>query len=106
MTKCPFRIVDEINQGMDPVNERKVYLQLVQAACRPGTPQCFLMTPKLLPGLPFTSDVQTLQIWNGTTIRQCAQSYKKVGRLQTSLSGGGCGGSSATGCRELQAFDV
>lgn len=77
VTKCPFRIVDEINQGMDPVNERKVYLQLVQAACRPGTPQCFLMTPKLLPGLPFTSDVQTLQIWNGTTIRQCAQSYKK-----------------------------
>ena len=75
---------------MDPVNERKVYLQLVQAACRPGTPQCFLMTPKLLPGLPFTSDVQTLQIWNGTTIRQCAQSYKKVGRFQTSLSGGGC----------------
>ena len=81
--------MDEINQGMDPVNERKVYLQLVQAACCPGTPQCFLMTPKLLPGLPFTSDVQTLQIWNGTTIRQCARSYTKVGRLQTSRLGTG-----------------
>ena len=23
-TKCPFRVVDEINQGMDAVNERKV----------------------------------------------------------------------------------
>jgi hypothetical protein len=30
----PFRVVDEINQGMDPVNERKVFVQLVHAACR------------------------------------------------------------------------
>ena len=34
VTACPFRVVDEINQGMDPVNERKVFLQLVEAACR------------------------------------------------------------------------
>lgn len=24
VTQTPFRVVDEINQGMDPVNERKV----------------------------------------------------------------------------------
>ncbi len=34
VTVTPFRVVDEINQGMDPVNERKVFTQLVQASCR------------------------------------------------------------------------
>eukprot|EP00879_Flechtneria_rotunda_P030740 GHRR01033413.1.p1 GENE.GHRR01033413.1~~GHRR01033413.1.p1 ORF type:complete len:1070 (+),score=417.49 GHRR01033413.1:424-3210(+) len=54
VTVTPFRVVDEINQGMDPVNERKVFTQLVEASCKEGTPQCFLLTPKLLPDLPFT----------------------------------------------------
>lgn len=54
VTVTPFRVVDEINQGMDPVNERKVFMQLVDASCQEGTPQCFLLTPKLLPDLPFT----------------------------------------------------
>ncbi len=54
MTVTPFRVVDEINQGMDPLNERKVFTQLVEASCQEGTPQCFLLTPKLLPDLPFT----------------------------------------------------
>jgi hypothetical protein len=47
-------VVDEINQGMDSANERKVFEQLVVASCKEGTPQCFLLTPKLLPDLPFT----------------------------------------------------
>lgn len=54
VTVTPFRVVDEINQGMDPINERKVFMQLVEASCQEGTPQCFLLTPKLLPDLPFT----------------------------------------------------
>lgn len=54
VTVTPFRVVDEINQGMDPINERKVFMQLVEASCQQGTPQCFLLTPKLLPDLPFT----------------------------------------------------
>lgn len=54
VTVTPFRVVDEINQGMDPANERKVFEQLVVASCKEGTPQCFLLTPKLLPDLPFT----------------------------------------------------
>ncbi|KAJ6755138.1 STRUCTURAL MAINTENANCE OF CHROMOSOMES PROTEIN 5 [Salix purpurea] len=49
LTNCPFRVVDEINQGMDPTNERKMFQQLVRAASQPNTPQCFLLTPKLLP---------------------------------------------------------
>jgi hypothetical protein len=65
VTVTPFRVVDEINQGMDPVNERKVFRLLVEASTQPGTPQCFLLTPKLLPGLPFGPDVTVLSIFNG-----------------------------------------
>lgn len=78
VTVCPFRVVDEINQGMDPINERKVFMQLVESACRPGTPQCFLLTPKLLPALPFTAAVQVLQIWNGPTIKQVVGSFDQA----------------------------
>ena len=32
VTDAPFRIVDEINQGMDPVNEEKIFSHIVQAS--------------------------------------------------------------------------
>ena len=32
VTVCPFRVVDEINQGMDQYNERKIFMELVKAA--------------------------------------------------------------------------
>jgi len=38
---------------MDPQNERAVFQQIVEAACRPGLPQYFLVTPKLLTGLEY-----------------------------------------------------
>ncbi|CAI7801899.1 unnamed protein product [Closterium sp. NIES-54] len=53
LTRCPFRVVDEINQGMDPTNERNMFQQLVRAATHHHTPQCFLLTPKLLPDLDY-----------------------------------------------------
>jgi structural maintenance of chromosomes protein 5 len=31
---APFRVVDEINQGMDPRNERLVHSRIVNAACK------------------------------------------------------------------------
>ncbi|WIA31719.1 hypothetical protein OEZ86_002595 [Tetradesmus obliquus] len=65
VTVTPFRVVDEINQGMDPANERKVFTQLVKASCQAGTPQCFLLTPKLLPDLHYTEDITILNIFNG-----------------------------------------
>eukprot|EP00775_Hariotina_reticulata_P010125 gene10125-10283_t len=65
-----FLIALQINQGMDPINERKVFNQLVEAACQEGTPQCFLLTPKLLPDLPFTQDITVLNIFNGAMIDQ------------------------------------
>jgi chromosome segregation ATPase len=39
LAKAPFRVVDEINQGMDPRNERLVHGRMVAAACRPDTSQ-------------------------------------------------------------------
>ena len=53
LTPCPFRVVDEINQGMDPTYERKVFGQVVAAASRPRTAQYFLATPKLLRRLEY-----------------------------------------------------
>jgi chromosome segregation ATPase len=48
LSKSPFRVVDEINQGMDPRNERLVHGQLVESACSTGKTQYFLITPKLV----------------------------------------------------------
>lgn len=39
LAKSPFRVVDEINQGMDPRNERMIHEQIVKGASRPGTAQ-------------------------------------------------------------------
>eukprot|EP00252_Welwitschia_mirabilis_P000893 TRINITY_DN10890_c0_g1_i1.p1 TRINITY_DN10890_c0_g1~~TRINITY_DN10890_c0_g1_i1.p1 ORF type:complete len:1092 (-),score=272.58 TRINITY_DN10890_c0_g1_i1:474-3749(-) len=70
LTHCPFRVVDEINQGMDPINERKMFQQLVRAASQPNTPQCFLLTPKLLPELEYSEDCSILNIMNGPWIEK------------------------------------
>jgi structural maintenance of chromosomes protein 5 len=53
MAKAPFRVVDEINQGMDPRNERMVHERMVDIACQEHTSQYFLITPKLLNGLKY-----------------------------------------------------
>ncbi|KAK4488605.1 hypothetical protein RD792_004371 [Penstemon davidsonii] len=68
LTHCPFRVVDEINQGMDPINERKMFQQLVRAASQPNTPQCFLLTPKLLPNLEYSDACSILNVMNGPWI--------------------------------------
>ncbi len=47
ITKVPFRCVDEINQGMDPKNERKIFEMLVKLTCREGQSQYFFITPKV-----------------------------------------------------------
>ncbi|XP_057807772.1 structural maintenance of chromosomes protein 5 [Salvia miltiorrhiza] len=70
LTNCPFRVVDEINQGMDPINERKMFQQLVRAASKPNTPQCFLLTPKLLPDLEYSDACSILTVMNGPWIEQ------------------------------------
>ncbi|XP_053668362.1 structural maintenance of chromosomes protein 5 [Anopheles marshallii] len=68
MTQVPFRCVDEINQGMDPTNERKVFNMLVDETCREGQSQYFFVTPKLLPRLKYSDKMNVLLVHNGKYI--------------------------------------
>ncbi|ORY46464.1 P-loop containing nucleoside triphosphate hydrolase protein [Rhizoclosmatium globosum] len=65
LSVAPFRVVDEINQGMDPRNERAVHTQMVHVACQPKSSQYFLITPKLLPDLEYHEKMKVLTIFNG-----------------------------------------
>lgn len=65
MARSPFRVVDEINQGMDPRNERMVHERMVEIACREHTSQYFLITPKLLTGLRYDERMRVLCIASG-----------------------------------------
>lgn len=72
LTPAPFRLVDEINQGMDSINERKVYDLLMRSTSRPGTPQYFLLTPKLLKDMEYSVGTTVLCVMNSP----CAPSHK------------------------------
>lgn len=84
LSASPFRVVDEINQGMDPRNERMVHERLVDIACAHTTTansttasnddesvggggggQYFLITPKLLSGLVYKPGMRVLCIVSG-----------------------------------------
>ncbi|KAI9725766.1 MAG: Structural maintenance of chromosomes protein 5 [Chrysothrix sp. TS-e1954] len=82
LSRAPFRVVDEINQGMDPRNERIVHERLVDLACgvqtdgreeqlvsdddaAGGSSQYFLITPKLLDGLKYVPGMKVLNIVSG-----------------------------------------
>ncbi|RMZ71017.1 structural maintenance of chromosomes 5 smc5 [Pyrenophora seminiperda CCB06] len=92
LAQSPFRVVDEINQGMDPRNERMVHERMVDIACQERTSQYFLITPKLLTGLKFhpkmkvhiinsgehVPDSSTLQgDWNLSTMAKDALKARK-----------------------------
>ncbi|CAG0886154.1 unnamed protein product [Cyprideis torosa] len=57
LTEVPFRFVDEINQGMDAFNERKVFEVMSRIACRENCSQYFVLTPKLLPDLKLPAEL-------------------------------------------------
>ncbi|KAK6436245.1 Structural maintenance of chromosomes protein 5 [Oleoguttula sp. CCFEE 5521] len=66
LARAPFRVVDEINQGMDPRNERLVHSRMVSIACgQEGGSQYFLITPKLLAGLEYHRDMKVHCIASG-----------------------------------------
>jgi len=65
LARSPFRVVDEINQGMDPRNERMVHERMVEIACKEHTSQYFLITPKLLTGLRYDRRMKVLCIASG-----------------------------------------
>lgn len=66
LTNSPFRVVDEINQGMDARNERLVHALIVEGACSEGnSSQYFLITPKLLTDLKYHSNMSVHCIMAG-----------------------------------------
>ncbi|KAK6456555.1 structural maintenance of chromosomes protein [Scheffersomyces xylosifermentans] len=68
LTDSPFRVVDEINQGMDPKNEKMAHRYLVHTACQNNKSQYFLVTPKLLTGLYYHPDMVVHCIYTGPLI--------------------------------------
>lgn len=87
MAQSPFRVVDEINQGMDPRNERMVHERMVEIACREHTSQYFLITPKLLTGLRYDPKMRVLCIASGEhmpkdgtklNFRRCLKIQKRI----------------------------
>ncbi|TVY83050.1 Structural maintenance of chromosomes protein [Lachnellula suecica] len=75
LARAPFRVVDEINQGMDPRNERMVHERMVEIACKEHTSQYFLITPKLLTGLRYDKKMKVLCIASG---EHMPDNYKKL----------------------------
>lgn len=66
LSKSPFRVVDEINQGMDANNERKVHGLIVDTATTAqNRSQYFLITPKLLTDLSYHENMHVLCVYNG-----------------------------------------
>ncbi|MEN2495356.1 MAG: Structural maintenance of chromosomes protein 5 [Marteilia pararefringens] len=63
ITTVPFRCLDEINQGMDPVNERKIFNMIVNNTCENSNSQYFLLTPKLLKGLNYHENLSIISIF-------------------------------------------
>ena len=91
LSASPFRVVDEINQGMDPRNERMVHERMVDIACGQADGdsggQYFLITPKLLNGLVYKKSMKVLCIasgeympedYNKLDFRRCVRVRKRV----------------------------
>ncbi|XP_041971586.1 structural maintenance of chromosomes protein 5 [Aricia agestis] len=73
LASVPFRLVDEINQGMDPINERKMFELLVKVTTENENSQYFLLTPKLLANLEYNEKIMVHTVMNGRQI----MNYKK-----------------------------
>lgn len=90
MAQAPFRVVDEINQGMDPRNERMVHERMVEVACREHTSQYFLITPKLLSGLRYDERMRVHTIVSGEHVDEDGtekMDFAKFVKIQKALKG-------------------
>ncbi|KAL6942029.1 hypothetical protein ACO0QE_003193 [Hanseniaspora vineae] len=83
-TTAPFRVVDEINQGMDSNNERIVHKAMVTNACAEKTSQYFLITPKLLTDLHYDPKMRIHCVMAGAWIPNPSEDQEKVHFGQTS----------------------
>jgi len=69
LTTVPFRVIDEINQGMDAKNEARFFNLLSSLAEGDNTPQYFLLTPKMLPDVDYPDNVKFHVIFSGPYVR-------------------------------------
>lgn len=81
LAQAPFRVVDEINQGMDPRNERMVHERMVEVACREHTSQYFLITPKLLSELRYDPRMMVHVIVSGERVDQTSTTKMNFGKF-------------------------
>ncbi|KAF1765987.1 hypothetical protein GCK72_005941 [Caenorhabditis remanei] len=85
----PFRCIDEINQGMDPTNERKVFDIMV--GLWNGTSgsltktQYFLLSPKLLHGLDMRDNVNVVMV-NSTLNTSHGQLYNSISKIRKTFT--------------------
>jgi structural maintenance of chromosomes protein 5 len=85
LSRAPFRVVDEINQGMDPRNERMVHGRMVDVATGTGGSQYFLITPKLLTGLKYKRGMTVLCIVSGEHVPGEDSTYEAGEDHQTTI---------------------
>ncbi|WVW84511.1 hypothetical protein I302_106545 [Kwoniella bestiolae CBS 10118] len=85
MSRTPFSLVDEINQGMDQRAERAVHNQLVEVTCDADAGQYFLITPKLLTGLTYHPKMKVLIINNGAHLPDSRMQSQRYGDLSACL---------------------
>ncbi|KAK4685434.1 structural maintenance of chromosomes protein 5, partial [Tremellales sp. Uapishka_1] len=81
MSRTPFSLVDEINQGMDPEAEQITHNQLVDTLCAASAGQYFLITPKLLEGLNYHRKMKVLIVNNGTWSKTQKFAERPIARL-------------------------
>ncbi|QSZ36611.1 hypothetical protein DSL72_006491 [Monilinia vaccinii-corymbosi] len=82
LARSPFRVVDEINQGMDPRNERMVHGRMVEIACQEHDSQYFLITPKLLHDLKYHPRMKVLVIVSGEHMPEDHTNFSVKGTLE------------------------
>lgn len=69
LTKSPFCVIDEINQGMDSENEEAFHNLLMGLASRETCRDQYIMiTPKLLLGLEYSDKVHIISSFSSTTV--------------------------------------
>lgn len=85
LSRSPFTLVDEINQGMDPTAERVTHNHIVGLTCQPHASQYFLITPKLLPDLRVHELQKVLLVCNGAYGESGFNFGKVLGRKKRAL---------------------
>ncbi|KII68300.1 Structural maintenance of chromosomes protein 5 [Thelohanellus kitauei] len=66
MSQSPFKMIDEINQGMDSHNEKIISnIMMDTVASLNSTNQYFYLSPKVLPDLTYSENVTIHIIFNG-----------------------------------------